>query len=44
MKQTEPNIHCVLRAIRQLEEHPAVKAYISLLEALKLGKMQGEQS
>lgn len=32
------NIHKVLQALRALEEHPAVKAYIALVESLKRNK------
>lgn len=35
MKQTEPNIHKVLKAMRELEKHPAVKAYLDLCDSLK---------
>ena len=34
-KQTEPNIHDVLRAIRELEKHPAVQAYLLLQRSLE---------
>jgi len=34
-KQTEPNIHCVLQAIRELEKHPAVQAYLALQRSLE---------
>lgn len=37
---TEPvvNIHKVLEALRALEEHPAVKAYLALAASLKRGE------
>lgn len=34
-KQTEPNIHDVLFAIRELEKHPVVAAYLALIRSLK---------
>lgn len=30
-----PNIHKVLEALRALEQHPAVKAYLALVASLK---------
>jgi hypothetical protein len=35
LQQTQPNVHEVLKAIRELEKHPAVAAYIALLNSLK---------
>ena len=35
MKQTEPNVHKVLKAMRELEKHPAVKAYLDLCDSFK---------
>lgn len=35
MSETIPNIHKVLEALRELEKHPAVKAYIALVTSLK---------
>jgi len=35
MKQTEPNIHAVLEAIRELEKSPVVKAYLALKRSLE---------
>lgn len=33
--QTVPNVHDVLRAIRELEKHPAVAAYVALHKSLE---------
>lgn len=35
MQQTQPNVHDVLRAISELEKHPAVQAYIALQRSLE---------
>jgi hypothetical protein len=35
MKQTEPNVHDVLRAIKELEKLSVVQAYNALLQSLK---------
>jgi hypothetical protein len=35
VEQTIPNIHDILKAIRELEKLPAVQAYLALLESLK---------
>ncbi len=36
--QPAPNIHCVLQAIRELEKHPAVQAYLALQRSLDKAK------
>ncbi len=33
-QQTQPNVHDVLRALRELEKHPAVATYRALVESL----------
>jgi hypothetical protein len=40
-KQTQPNVHKVLEAIRELEKHPAVKAYLALMESLRNIEQEG---
>jgi len=34
-EQTQPNVHDVLRAIRELEKCPSVLAYIALMKSLE---------
>lgn len=33
-QQSEANIHKVLQAMRELEQHPAVKAYLTLKDSI----------
>lgn len=35
MKQTEPNVHDVLKAIRELEKLPVIQAYNALLQSVR---------
>lgn len=35
LQQTQPNVHDVLRAIRELEKLPEVQAYIALMKSLE---------